>query len=152
MTEAVKTPGWDSLEGWLLERHTETGDVRYQDAATALYQGRHRLAALAAQNNALAYDKHELQDELAEGPTLTPEQLAEHEADFGKWIKERIARDEALLTAARFRGVIGLTVVDLVSACLVLHDGRVSRRGMKDFADGFIAPVIRRLKAELETL
>lgn len=92
---------------------------------------------------------NKLQDEPADGPDLTPEQLAEHEADFGKWLKERLARDEAQLSAARLRGVIGLTVAELQRAYIVLHEGRVSRRGMKEFADGFIAPVIRRLEIEI---
>ena len=33
-------PPWNDLERFLFERNTETGDMRYQDAGTALYQQR----------------------------------------------------------------------------------------------------------------
>lgn len=33
-------PTWNDLERFLLDRHNDTGDPRYQDAATVMYQAR----------------------------------------------------------------------------------------------------------------
>lgn len=43
---SAERPQWTELEAWLLERQTETGDARYQDAATLLRQQRKLLSAV----------------------------------------------------------------------------------------------------------